>query len=673
MAGSLRESAFMPAIKCSQCGNEIEISKMGEHICSGSFAAEPAPPPPDVLGGAFASLKQTVWGFGSRAAPPAVDTSAANHAFARTDDLTPVSASTGSRTISPRTPTGRLGAEPNSNDYFSPAIADMTSPGRNGRPGGYGGLGEPQSYEPETMYGGYSSSPQKQPQAAPSVLQRMNTIAPGPFEMSRRAKAKNDRAITPESNADEAARNGYGIQRPSTAASYSSNNSGSMAPPRVPRKNGYGGFGPPQRDQDDEFEPRPMNATQRSETFPKQSQNMFTEVPARAPSAPGTRPDRLRRPTNENTERPVMNQDREKRPSFGMRDTSKPPPPRKSLVRPPTAGRDSPSINLADEFGVGNPYHAPSVSQSSSNSGYSQMSQPSQPSSNSSPARSMGSRRTPSDTSNIDALMNDLQSSMDSLKPKELLSAPKPTPMDNDTRFSDRRARPDDSRYDPAVQGGRASRPRSPLASPPLTEMSSRIDPAIQSSRSRDPPPQGHNRKPSLGRSRGDCKACKLPITGKSISSADGRLSGRYHKACFVCTTCQNPFTSSTFYVLDDKPYDGECYHRLNGSCCGTCGNGIEGQYLEDESMSKHHPGCFCCGDCGQVLRDGYFEVNGKAYCERDAWRRIQQSAVTKGPGRGGMKPQTNGRPFGLPSGNRLGPPGLRPRMEKRMTRLGMM
>jgi hypothetical protein len=36
MAGMPRESAFMPTIKCSACGNEVEISMMGEHICGGA-------------------------------------------------------------------------------------------------------------------------------------------------------------------------------------------------------------------------------------------------------------------------------------------------------------------------------------------------------------------------------------------------------------------------------------------------------------------------------------------------------------------------------------------------------------------------------------------------------------------------------------------------------------
>ena len=29
-----RESAFLPTVKCSSCGRQIEISMMGDHVCS---------------------------------------------------------------------------------------------------------------------------------------------------------------------------------------------------------------------------------------------------------------------------------------------------------------------------------------------------------------------------------------------------------------------------------------------------------------------------------------------------------------------------------------------------------------------------------------------------------------------------------------------------------------
>ncbi|KAG7125166.1 Paxillin-like protein 1 like [Verticillium longisporum] len=271
-----------------------------------------------------------------------------------------------------------------------------------------------------------------------------------------------------------------------------------------------------------------------------------------------------------------------------------------------------------------------------------------------------------------------------------------------------------DVRYDPAAQG-RPERTRSPLAAGPNDYNRAPVETHIRqqaSSPPRDLLPRPSTRKPSdpaVQSSRGNCKSCGDPIKGKSISSADGRLTGRYHKACFVCTTCTEPFSSAEFYVHNDKPYCEQHYHKLNGSLCGSCGRGIEGQYLEDEESIKYHVGCFRCGDCGMSLSNGYFEVDGKAFCERDAWKRVQQPdgpprGMARSPGpqgppgarRGGPPPMGPGmgskmgppmgpggpgrggpRPaIGLPRGQRLAPGANlapMPRMNKRMTRLGMM
>ncbi|KAI1500821.1 hypothetical protein F5X99DRAFT_228332 [Biscogniauxia marginata] len=723
MTGETRLSVFMPTIKCSNCGNQVEISMMGDHVCGSANTApavQPTPAPmPDRLGGAFSSLKANVFDKFSRA-PPSVDTNAANKAFMRTDQLTPLSASTGSHAISPRTPLFARPSTSHGGDDYAPAIA-----GSPRRPSGYGGF----STESESV-DVYGTSPSKQ-----SLLTRMDNIAPGPFDHRPRSKSsfgrETSREYRPVSRGDDSLRVEAALERPGTSASISSNNSaGGIAPPKMPRKNGYGGFGPPQREGGDELEPPPLGLGKRSETFPENSLradgDMYEEAPARAPSAPGPRPERLRRPSSNRGDQPAMMGERSHRPSFGIRDTTRPPPPRKGSIRPLTRNGSNLSVNLAEEFGSNNPYHSPSVSQSSSHSGFSHSSQPSHPSSTTSPARSTKSQegpRRPSDTSGLDSLMDDIQNSMELLQPKGAPPTSSVAPSNDNTPDAlrpggNRRTPPEPLRLDPAIQNGRDVRIGPPMKSPLTPGLNGgRQDPAIQGPRS--PPYQPtHNRQASKDqRSRGKCKACGELITGKSISSADGRLTGRYHKACFVCTTCRKPFTSATFYVLDDKPYCEQHYHKLNGSLCGTCHRGIEGQYLEDEAPRKYHPACFRCGDCGIVLRDGYFDVNGRAYCERDAWRRLQSAfhaqqqqqqqqqqpqqqmpppprgmmPMPRPPPLGMMREPPMGlptgpasslnRPFGLPSGTRLAPGqalgrgglGPMPRMEKRRTRLGMM
>ncbi|CCF42474.1 LIM domain-containing protein [Colletotrichum higginsianum] len=627
-----RESSFMPAIKCSSCGLQVEISMMGEHICSGP-GAEPSPPPPrsDSIGsyGQPPPLDNTKYG---RMAPPTLDTSAANLPYSRQDQLTPISTSTGSISISPKTPNSQ--AHGRSDDYFQPQIAnDYNSNQQSRRPGGYGGFDDGDDFGSDQMY------PNEQRKQAPSLLQRMNTIAPGPFEMGKRpggARAAAKNAFTPARQDSLTPEDNMAGDRPLTSASNNSSissgssNAGGIAPPRLPRKNGYGGFGPPGTTPD-EIEPEAF--VTRAGTFPRPNES--AELHVRTPSAPGTRSDRLRGSPGPG--------EHERKPSMGP-DTSRPPPPRKSLLRPTTAGRDgAPPVDLANEFGAANPYHTPSASTSSGASLFSHGRQASSQSSSQSSPANPRSRRNPSDVNNLDNLMNDIESSMAAMhSPKDEMPPP-PPPKPAAQSQPSRRAPPSvDLRNDPAIQGSRP-RARSPLATPDY-------DPRNPMDRYNQ-----HERQPSDVRSvsspprnrpsRGNCKSCGDAIKGKSISSADGRLTGRYHKTCFVCTTCREPFSSAEFYVHNDRPYCELHYHKLNGSLCGTCGRGIEGQYLEDEERVKYHVGCFRCGDCGMSLSNGYFEVKGKAYCERDAWRRMQP-APRGGEGGSHMASLTHTRLF---------------------------
>lgn len=189
------------------------------------------------------------------------------------------------------------------------------------------------------------------------------------------------------------------------------------------------------------------------------------------------------------------------------------------------------------------------------------------------------------------------------------------------------------------------------------------------------PIPRPHTR--SATRSKGKCKGCGDTITGKSISSSDGRLTGRYHRGCFVCFECNSPFQSTDFYVLNNHPFCAQHYHERNGSLCSTCHSGIEGQYLETVEQNQNrperrrfHPDCLQCRTCNILLKGDYFEWNGGIYCERDA-RRAASSYYPPPPGR--RRPTIGSSPLapprgGYPPGPAYGPPpspgpgrGLRP------------
>lgn len=58
------------------------------------------------------------------------------------------------------------------------------------------------------------------------------------------------------------------------------------------------------------------------------------------------------------------------------------------------------------------------------------------------------------------------------------------------------------------------------------------------------------------------CRNCNLPIEKSAVSSSDGQLKGKWHRACFTCTKCDSPFEGDDFYVLGGKPWCQYHYHE---------------------------------------------------------------------------------------------------------------
>ncbi|CED82516.1 Adaptor protein Enigma and related PDZ-LIM proteins [Phaffia rhodozyma] len=124
------------------------------------------------------------------------------------------------------------------------------------------------------------------------------------------------------------------------------------------------------------------------------------------------------------------------------------------------------------------------------------------------------------------------------------------------------------------------------------------------------------------------CRRCALPIESQAISSADGQLKGKYHRACFTCYGCDRPFDGQTFWVFDARPFCEWCYHRENGSLCAlaSCGKPIEGdcavvEVKEGSSTSqvKLHPSCLRCdhpdGPPCMASMQEHYEIAHKRFC----------------------------------------------------------
>lgn len=118
------------------------------------------------------------------------------------------------------------------------------------------------------------------------------------------------------------------------------------------------------------------------------------------------------------------------------------------------------------------------------------------------------------------------------------------------------------------------------------------------------------------------CRRCDQTIERAAVSSSDGQLKGKYHRACFSCWTCETPFPDKTFYVFDGRPFCRFHYHEANDSLCAraACGQPIEGPCALSHAGDRYHPEHLTCehGNCEERLVD-YWEVDGRMLCERHA------------------------------------------------------
>lgn len=322
-------------------------------------------------------------------------------------------------------------------------------------------------------------------------------------------------------------------------------------------------------------------------------------------------------------------------------DTSESLPPVVTDTRSDQRLQDAPPVprpTRALDFGIGNPYHLSTESASSNDSSGSDVKTSS---SRSSPPLSESPQRPKrkADTSKLDNLLSEFRLDLDTAPilehpaPPRWASPPsfsrplysKPTetspyrdsatisPTSNThslTRDGDglqsflTPATSTDGHLTPTYPAANQvviSPSSNPVASPdedlspvyPLNQGTLRAPPASYPPL---PPPKAPLPRPRrTATKKGSCRGCGELIMGKSVSSADGRLTGRYHKPCFVCKTCKEPFQTADFYVMNNHPYCGRHYHQLNDSLCKSCDRGIEGQYLETELKQKFHPHCFTC------------------------------------------------------------------------------
>jgi hypothetical protein len=211
-------------------------------------------------------------------------------------------------------------------------------------------------------------------------------------------------------------------------------------------------------------------------------------------------------------------------------------------------------------------------------------------------------------TESFDRLLADIGASIDDLQPppKDLgqleIDSPSshysPIPAPNDKLITKPTAAANAATM--AMQGGEQH--QAAVREMPIKRLGSpaslRSKETVASSASDESlPPQQHvasNGKLKPASTLATCRACKSRISPgqKTVSSKDGKLSGKYHKDCCRCTACFCSFAGGEFYVHEDRPYCAQHYHEANGSLCEVCGHGVEGACVADGNK-RWHAACF--------------------------------------------------------------------------------
>ncbi|XP_070707608.1 actin-binding LIM protein 1-like [Pempheris klunzingeri] len=119
------------------------------------------------------------------------------------------------------------------------------------------------------------------------------------------------------------------------------------------------------------------------------------------------------------------------------------------------------------------------------------------------------------------------------------------------------------------------------------------------------------------------CSNCGEFVEGEVVTV----LGKTYHPACFVCTTCKQPFPAGDCVTFSGK--DCLCQRCIRpvspspsdisypSNCCG-CGRDIKNGQALLALGGQWHLGCFKCKACRKVLSGEYISKDGIPYCERD-------------------------------------------------------
>ncbi|KAG7488148.1 hypothetical protein MATL_G00030430 [Megalops atlanticus] len=113
---------------------------------------------------------------------------------------------------------------------------------------------------------------------------------------------------------------------------------------------------------------------------------------------------------------------------------------------------------------------------------------------------------------------------------------------------------------------------------------------------------------------KGLCASCGKCIVGKVITA----LGEVWHPEHFVCVVCGVELGTCGFFERDGKAYCEKDYQSLFAPRCAYCKGPILQNILTALDRSWH-PDHFFCTHCGELFESqGFMERDGRPYCTRD-------------------------------------------------------
>ncbi|CAB4398143.1 unnamed protein product [Rhizophagus irregularis] len=108
------------------------------------------------------------------------------------------------------------------------------------------------------------------------------------------------------------------------------------------------------------------------------------------------------------------------------------------------------------------------------------------------------------------------------------------------------------------------------------------------------------------------CGYCETPIEGQAINA----LGKSWHPEHFFCRECGNPFENG-FMVHEGFPYCEKDWMKLFAPKCKGCNEGIRGEFMSALEGMWHRE-CFVCMTCKEPFFSSYYYVSeGKPYCDK--------------------------------------------------------